>query len=113
MKISYQLHLNKLAADGAAPIHLTIICEGNRLRVGTSAVVRPEHWDWQHGKGAEGHAPRRRNHPASIGLLKPRPLLINSRYMVQPSEAARAKAEGCKVDTSTVYRALRIMEQQS
>ena len=31
--------------DGTAPIHLTITWEGNRLRLGTGAVVRPEHWD--------------------------------------------------------------------
>jgi len=26
-------------------MHLTITWEGNRLRLGTGAVVRPEHWD--------------------------------------------------------------------
>lgn len=45
MKITRQLRLDALAADGTAPIHLTITWEGNRLRLGTGAVVRPEHWD--------------------------------------------------------------------
>jgi integrase len=45
MKITRQLRLDALAADGTAPIQLTITWEGNRLRVGTGAVVKPEHWD--------------------------------------------------------------------
>ena len=45
MKITRQLRLEALAADGTAPIQLTITWEGNRLRLGTGAVVRPEHWD--------------------------------------------------------------------
>lgn len=45
MKITRQLRLDALAADGTAPIQLTITWEGNRLRLGTGAVVRPEHWD--------------------------------------------------------------------
>jgi integrase len=45
MKITRQLRLAALAADGTAPIQLTITWEGNRLRLGTGAVVRPEHWD--------------------------------------------------------------------
>jgi integrase len=45
MKITRQLRLDALATDGTAPIHLTITWEGNRLRLGTGAVVRPEHWD--------------------------------------------------------------------
>ncbi|MBO2012991.1 phage integrase SAM-like domain-containing protein, partial [Hymenobacter negativus] len=32
----------------AAPIQLTISWEGNRLRVGTGAVVQPDHWDEKH-----------------------------------------------------------------
>ncbi|WP_082685119.1 Arm DNA-binding domain-containing protein [Hymenobacter sedentarius] len=48
MKITRQLRLDALAADGTAPIQLTITWEGNRLRVGTGAVVRPEHWDEKH-----------------------------------------------------------------
>lgn len=39
-------------------------------------------------------------------------LLSSPRYFDRPSKAAQATAEGCKVDVSTVYRALRIMEQQ-
>jgi integrase len=54
MKITRQLRLDKLAADGTAPIHLTITWEGNRLRVGTGAVVRPEHWDGQQVKVQKG-----------------------------------------------------------
>jgi integrase len=45
MKITRQLRTDRMAADGTAPIHLTITWEGNRLRLGTGAVVRPEHWD--------------------------------------------------------------------
>jgi len=45
MKITRQLRLNALAADGTAPIQLTITWEGNRLRLGTGSVVRPKHWD--------------------------------------------------------------------
>ena len=45
MKITRQLRIDKLAADGTAPIHFTITWEGNRLRLGTGAVVKPEHWD--------------------------------------------------------------------
>jgi hypothetical protein len=45
MKLIHQLHLDALATNGTPPIQLTIIWEGNRLRVGTEAVVRPEHWD--------------------------------------------------------------------
>ncbi|UOQ96656.1 site-specific integrase [Hymenobacter sp. 5317J-9] len=45
MKITRQLRLDALAADGTAPIQLTITWEGNRLRVGTGSVVKPEHWD--------------------------------------------------------------------
>jgi hypothetical protein len=50
MKITRQLRLDALAADGTAPIQLTITWQGNRLRVGTGAVVRPEHWDGQQVK---------------------------------------------------------------
>lgn len=39
-------------------------------------------------------------------------LLSSSRYVDQSSKAATATAQGCKVAKSTVYRALRIMEQQ-
>lgn len=39
-------------------------------------------------------------------------LLASSRYIDRPHKAALATAEGCKVARSTVYRALRIMEQQ-
>jgi hypothetical protein len=35
MKITRQLRLDALAADGTAPIHLTITWEGNHLRLGT------------------------------------------------------------------------------
>jgi integrase len=45
MKLTRQLRLDALATDGTAPIQLTITWEGNRLRLGTGAVVRPEHWD--------------------------------------------------------------------
>lgn len=45
MKITRQLRLDALASDGTAPIQLTISWEGNRLRLGTGAVVKPEHWD--------------------------------------------------------------------
>jgi integrase len=48
MKITRQLRLDLLAADGTAPVHLTISWEGNRLRMGTGTVVRPEHWDTEH-----------------------------------------------------------------
>jgi integrase len=47
MKITRQLRLDALAADGTAPIQLTVTWEGNRLRLGTGAVVRPEHWNEQ------------------------------------------------------------------
>ncbi|MGI4760507.1 MAG: hypothetical protein ACRYF0_07370 [Janthinobacterium lividum] len=43
MKTTRQPRLDALAADGTAPMHLTITWAGNRLRVGTGAVVRPEH----------------------------------------------------------------------
>lgn len=43
MNITRQLRLDALAADGTVPMHLLITWEGNRL--GTGAVVRPEHWD--------------------------------------------------------------------
>ncbi|MGI4862975.1 MAG: tyrosine-type recombinase/integrase [Janthinobacterium lividum] len=45
MKITRQLRLDRLASDGTAQIQLTIWWEGNRLRLGTGAVVKPEHWD--------------------------------------------------------------------
>ncbi len=45
MKITRQLRLNRLAADGTAEIQLTINWEGNRLRLGTGAVALPAHWD--------------------------------------------------------------------
>ena len=45
MKLTRQLRLDALATDGTAPIQLTITWEGNRLRLGTGTVVRPEHWD--------------------------------------------------------------------
>ncbi|MDO7885315.1 hypothetical protein [Hymenobacter cheonanensis] len=45
MKITRQLRLDRLAADGTAQIQLTIWWEGNRIRLGTGAVVLPEHWD--------------------------------------------------------------------
>jgi hypothetical protein len=45
MKLTRQLRLDALATDDTAPIQLTISWEGNRLRVGTRAVVKPEHWD--------------------------------------------------------------------
>ncbi|MDO7875503.1 phage integrase SAM-like domain-containing protein [Hymenobacter sp. ASUV-10] len=45
MKLTRQLRLDALAADGTAPVQLTISWEGNRLRLGTGVVVRPEHWD--------------------------------------------------------------------
>ncbi|WP_375418168.1 tyrosine-type recombinase/integrase [uncultured Hymenobacter sp.] len=45
MKISRQLRLDQLNADGQAPIQLTITWEGNRVRVGTGATVLPAHWD--------------------------------------------------------------------
>ena len=38
-------------------------------------------------------------------------LLSSPRYLDRPSKAAKATAEGCKVDVSTVYRALRATEQ--
>jgi len=38
-------------------------------------------------------------------------LLSSSRYADQPSKAAQATARGCKVARSTVYRALRVMQQ--
>ncbi|MGI4762531.1 MAG: phage integrase SAM-like domain-containing protein [Janthinobacterium lividum] len=50
MKITRQLRLDRLAADGTAQIQLTIWWEGNRLRLGTGAVVLPEHWDGQQVK---------------------------------------------------------------
>lgn len=48
MKITRQLRFDLLAADGTASVHLTISWEGNRLRMGTGTVVRPEHWDAEH-----------------------------------------------------------------
>lgn len=45
MKITPQLRLDRLAADGTAEIQLTIAWEGNRVRLGTAAAVLPEHWD--------------------------------------------------------------------
>ena len=47
MKITRQLRLDRLAADGTAQILLTINWEGNRLRLGTGAVALPAHWDEQ------------------------------------------------------------------
>ncbi|HEX8350207.1 MAG TPA: hypothetical protein VF598_09600 [Hymenobacter sp.] len=43
MKLTRQLRLDSLAADGTAPVQLTITWEGNRLRLGTEAVVKPKH----------------------------------------------------------------------
>lgn len=54
MKITRQLRLDALAADGTAPIQLTISWQGNRLRLGTGAVVKPEHWDGQQVKVQRG-----------------------------------------------------------
>ncbi|WP_460585624.1 Arm DNA-binding domain-containing protein [Hymenobacter arcticus] len=48
------MRLDALAADGTAPIQLTISWEGNRLRLGTGAMVRPEHWDGQQVKVQTG-----------------------------------------------------------
>lgn len=45
MKLTRQLRLDALAADGTAPVQLTVTWEGNRLRVGTGVTVKPEHWD--------------------------------------------------------------------
>lgn len=42
MKITRQLRLDALAADDTALIQLTISWEGNRLRLGTGAVIKPE-----------------------------------------------------------------------
>jgi len=42
MKLARQLRLDALATDGTAPIQLIITWEGNRLRLGTGVVVRPE-----------------------------------------------------------------------
>jgi hypothetical protein len=42
MKITRQMRMDALAADGTAPIQLTITWEGNRLCLGTDAVVKPE-----------------------------------------------------------------------
>lgn len=39
-------------------------------------------------------------------------LLSSPRYFDRPGRAAVATAEGCRVTRSTVYRALRNMEQQ-
>jgi hypothetical protein len=39
-------------------------------------------------------------------------LLNTPRYTDPPSKAVQATAEGCKAATSTVYRALRIMEHE-
>lgn len=47
MKITRQLRLDRLAADGTAQVLLIITWEGNRARLGAGAVVRPEHWDFQ------------------------------------------------------------------
>ena len=47
MKITRQLRLDRLAADGTAEIQLTINWEGNRLRLGTGAAVLPVQWDEQ------------------------------------------------------------------
>jgi integrase len=45
MKITPELRLDRLAADGTAEIQLRIAWEGNRVRLGSGAVVLPEHWD--------------------------------------------------------------------
>lgn len=45
MKISRELQRDKLNADGLAPIRLVVNWEGQRLRVGTGCLVKPEHWD--------------------------------------------------------------------
>jgi hypothetical protein len=42
MKITRQLRLDRLAADGTAQIQPTIWWESNRIRLGTGAVVLPE-----------------------------------------------------------------------
>lgn len=54
MKITRQLRLDAFAADSTAPIQLTISWEGNRLRLGTGAVVKPEHWDGHEVKVQKG-----------------------------------------------------------
>ncbi|MVN76904.1 hypothetical protein GO988_11270 [Hymenobacter sp. HMF4947] len=45
MKITRQLRTDRIAADGTAQIQLIIWWEGNRVKLGTGTVVRPEHWD--------------------------------------------------------------------
>ena len=45
MKVTRQLRLDQLAADGTAQIQLTITWQGNRLRMGADAVVNPASWD--------------------------------------------------------------------
>jgi hypothetical protein len=42
MKITRQLRLDALAADGTAPIQFTISWEGNRLRIDTGVVVKAQ-----------------------------------------------------------------------
>ena len=54
MKITRQLRLDRLAADGTAPVQLTISWEGHRLRLGVGVVVRPAHWDGQQVKVQPG-----------------------------------------------------------
>jgi hypothetical protein len=43
VKITRQLRLDRLTADGTAQIQLTIWWKGNRLCLGTGTVVLPEH----------------------------------------------------------------------
>lgn len=45
MEITRQLRRDRINKRGFAPIHFTICWAGNRLRIGSGEVVRPEHWD--------------------------------------------------------------------
>lgn len=96
MKITRQLRLDRLAADGTAQIQLTIWWEGNRIRLGTGAVVRPEHWD---DDGHEVRAVR----GAPYAVINPR---LNRASDAAQAAQAQATSEGRKLPKEELKNAV-------
>ncbi|RZK31422.1 MAG: hypothetical protein EOO61_18035, partial [Hymenobacter sp.] len=109
MKITRQLRLDRISADGTAQILLTIWWEGNRVRLGTGAVVRPEHWD---DDGHEVRAVR----GAPYAAVNPR---LNRAAEAAQNAQAKATQEGRKLpkeEQAAVDAALHlapVVEQQA
>ena len=110
MKITRQLRLDALATDGTASIQLTITWEGNRLRLGTGAVVKPEHWD---DDGHEVRAVR----GAPYASVNPR---LNRASEAAQNAQAKATGEGRKLPKEELKAAVEaalhlapVVEQQA